>query len=73
MKKEMKDMSEYQKPEMAVFELEGQTLMLETSEIGLGGEGEGDAIGKRNPFGSPFGNPFGNPFGGNPFSKPFGF
>ena len=60
MKKKM-----YLKPEMEESKLESQPIMLETSEIGLVGEGEGDAIGRRNPFG--------NPFGGNPFSKPFGF
>lgn len=61
------EMKVYEKPEATVFELEGQPMMLDTSEIGFG-EGGGDANGMRNPFK----NPFANPFGGNPFANPFG-
>ena len=48
-------MKEYLKPEMTLVEMENEPLMLETSEIGLGGEGGGDANGLRNPFENPFG------------------
>lgn len=47
-------MKQYAKPETKVNEVEIQSLMLETSELGMGGEGGGDANGKRTPFGSPF-------------------
>ena len=54
--------SEYQKPKTTIFELEGQPMMVDTSEIGIGGQGDGDANGRRKPFGTSFGgNTFGNP------------
>ncbi len=57
-------MKEYTKPESTVTEVEIESYMLETSELGMGGQGGGDANGMRNPFSNPFGgNPFGNPFG----------
>lgn len=60
----VKEMRVYERPDTTVFELEGQPLMLDTSEIGFG-EGEGDANGMRPPFAAPFGgNPFANPSGG---------
>lgn len=56
-------MKQYLKPMTELSNLDSQPLMLETSEIGLGGDGDGDATGRRNPFAPPFGGtPFRNPF-----------
>ena len=53
---------EYQKPKTTIFELEGQSMMVDTSEIGIGGQGDGDANRRRKPFETSFGGtPFGNP------------
>ena len=45
-------MKEYTKPESTVTEVEIESYMLETSELGMGGQGGGDANMHRNVWGT---------------------
>lgn len=45
-------MKEYTKPESTVTEVEIESYMLETSELGMGGQGGGDANMHRNMWGN---------------------